>query len=527
MDLRTRLAASPTHNQWEKVAISPHHGIDIPLFSLHSEKSGGIGEFTDLLPLIPWCKSVGFDILMLLPLNDTGCDTSPYSALSAFALNPIHLGLASLPQVDKISDLQSMLKDLRHLNEAMRVDYPRVQMLKESFLREYYRLFGESIKQSDAFASFLSQNKWLSDYALFKAIKIERKWQPWEEWDEKLRDPTQEERRELYQQYAAEISFHQFVQFLCFQQMEGVKRAAEEQGILIKGDIPILISRESADVWRHRSLFLLQYSAGAPPDMYNSEGQNWGFPLYNWPILEQQHYGWWRERLAVASRFYHLYRIDHIIGFFRIWAIPPGLKGNQGHFIPEDRSTWIPKGKRVLQMMLDSSSMLPIGEDLGDVPPEVRICMEEMGICGTKVMRWERYWNGDQSFIPYANYSPLSMTTVSTHDSEPLQVWWESHPEEARAFAAFKRWPYTAQLSKENHLQILRDSHQTASLFHINLIQEYVAMVPSMTWPDPDSARINVPGVISEKNWSNRVLPSVEEIVTSKELRGVMQQLLA
>src|SRR5262249_50366531 len=130
MDLSAQLATSPSHNQRARVAICPHHGIDIPLFSLRSEKSGGIGEFTDLLPLIPWCKEMGFDLLMLLPLNDTGCETSPYSALSAFALNPIHLGLAALPHVEQYRDLSAMLQDLHHLDESMRVDYPRVQALK-------------------------------------------------------------------------------------------------------------------------------------------------------------------------------------------------------------------------------------------------------------------------------------------------------------------------------------------------------------------------------------------------------------
>ncbi len=521
-----RLLHSPAGKQWARIGAFPHHGINVPLFSLRTQQSSGIGEFPDLFPLIPWCKEIGLDIIQLLPLNDTGMETSPYSALSAFALNPIHLGLAQLPHVTEYSDLQAMLLDLQALNKTQRVDYAKTHAAKNCFLHKYYNHAAKAMMASSECKVFISQNPWLCEYALFKTLKIAHQWQRWEDWEPELRNPTPDEYTKLCEKFESEIAFHLFVQYLCFQQWREVKRQAEAHGVFLKGDTPILINRDSADVWRHPEFFLLQYSAGAPPDMYSEEGQNWGFPIYNWPAIEKDNYKWWEERLKIASSLYDIYRLDHIVGFFRIWAIPLGRMGHEGCFMPEDPSTWIEHGSKIMRMMVERCPMLPIGEDLGSVPPEVRQRLEELGICGTKVIRWERKWREDKSFIPYADYPDASLTTVSTHDSDLLQTWWENEPKNAREFAAFKGWNYTFELSKAHHREILYDSHHTGSLFHINLLQEYLALIPEMTWPNPEDERINVPGVISERNWTYRFRPSVEEIVASEKLRRAMQDVI-
>lgn len=524
-----QLQQTPVGSQWEHLGIRQHHGIDIPLFSLHSRESCGIGEYPDLLPLIPWCKALGIDIIQLLPINDTGNDSGPYSALSAFALNPIHLGLTRLPYLKEYPALEEMLPAMQQLNNTQRIDYLKVRTAKNHFLLEYYRNVVQRIISTSGYQQFVSANNdWLLEYALFKALKIERHWQSWEQWEEALRNPTVEKIQELIKQHESEIGFHIFLQYLCFQQMQEVKESAERHGLFIKGDIPILINRESADVWGQRRFFLLQFSAGAPPDQYSADGQNWGFPIYNWAELEKEDYTWWKRRLKVASLFYHIYRIDHIVGFFRIWSIPAGRSGKEGHYIPEDPATWIEHGTKIMRMMVECCPMLPIGEDLGSVPPEVRQRLLELGISGTKVMRWERAWQQENKpFIKYENYPLASMTTVSTHDSDTLQLWWENSPQEAKEFAAFKGWEYTYDLSRARHQEILRDSHHTNSLFHINLLQEYLALISGMTWPNPDDERINLPGVISERNWTYRFKPSLEEIVSSPELSQVMRDILS
>lgn len=518
------LLHTPAGKQWLTIGERHHHGINLPIFSLHSKKSCGIGEYPDLLPLIPWVRSLGFDIIQLLPINDCGPDRSPYSALSAAALNPLHLGLARLPFLEQIPEAEEFLKKLQNLNGHQRLNYPAIQKARETFLLHYFHHIGPQIIASSDYQNFMGNYPWMSAYALFKAIKMERNWQPWEEWPQELQNP---DTGELQHRYREMISYHSLLQYLCFNQMKEVKKTAEEAGLFIKGDIPILISRESAAVWQNRDLFLLQYEAGAPPDMYAKEGQKWGFPIYNWKALEESHYNWWKGRLEAAQQLYHLYRLDHIVGFFRIWAVPQNKSSREGSFIPPDPATWVPHGEKIMRMMLESCPMLPIGEDLGTVPLEVRACLKRLGICGTKVMRWERNWNGDRSFIPYRDYPQASMTTVSTHDSETLQLWWRSQPDEAREFSRFKNWQYQPTLTLDHHREILHDSHHTASLFHINLLNEYFPLVAGMSWPNLEDERINIPGVILDTNWTYRFRPSVEEIISSESLYNEMRGLVS
>lgn len=522
-----RLLLSATGTHWRQVGVRNHHGIDLPLFSLHSHQSAGIGEYPDLLPLLSWCKEIGFDVIQLLPLNDLGKGTSPYSAISAFALNPLFLGLAQLPYLDQLSQLLEKLAVLQQLCQTQCIDYVRVQTEKELFLKEYYAHCSEKLLAEEGYHQFLNANRdWLDSYALFKVLKEQHNWSNWEEWEPKYRDPTPEGFQQLLVEHAAALKFHSLIQYLCWQQMAHVHNKAKELGIFIKGDIPILISRDSDDVWSHRHLFMMEYSAGSQPDMYSAVGQNWGFPIYNWSAHEQEKYHWWERRLQVASAFYDIYRLDHLVGFYRIWSIPVGQPSSQGHYIPEDPNVWVSSGEKIMRVMLEKSSLFPIGEDLGVVPPEVRVNLKDLGICGTKVIRWERFWHDPgQPFIPFSSYLNASMTTVSTHDSETLQLWWKNNPVEAQEFARFKNWVYTDVLKSEQQREILVDSHRTSSLFHINLLQEYLVLIPSFAWPNPEDERINISGTISDRNWTYRFRPSVEEIVTSAELTHLMKEM--
>ena len=171
--------------------------------------------------------------------------------------------------------------------------------------------------------------------------------------------------------------------------------------------------------------------------------------------------------------------------------------------------------------------MMPIGEDLGTVPPEVRKSLLDLGICGTKVLRWEREWKQPgEPFIPIAQYQPVSMSTVSTHDSDQVNLWWSVHSEEAKTFAQMKGWDYIVPLPLEHYRQILWDSHHTASLFHINLLQEYLALFPELHYANPELERINVPGTISNRNWSIRYKPTVEQLVQHEGLKQCMRELI-
>ena len=520
-------AHSPGAKQWETVGVKNHQGFNIPLFSIHSENSYGIGEFPDLIPLIDWTKSVGFDVIQLLPINDSGRDTSPYSAISAFALNPIYIGLNALPNLDKYPQLQEELRLMPKMPRSHRIAYTHVRKAKDTFLRHYFQIAGHEITKSKAFQTFVSMSPWLTGYALYKILKDQFNWISWEDWPQEFKSPTESQLQKLAHDHSEEIEWHSFLQFLCDQQLGIASKHALSQQVFLKGDIPILINRDSCEVWLHRELFDLNYSAGAPPDMYSEVGQDWGFPTYNWETIEKQGYAWWIDRLNSASQYYPIYRLDHIVGFFRIWSIPQGKLSKDGFYIPSNQNIWIDHGQKIMLEMLNRCPMLPIGEDLGNVPPAVRSCLHALGICGTKVMRWERNWNGDKQFIRPDEYPLASMTTVSTHDSETLALWWQNNPAEAQDFALFKGWGYYPVLSRDHHREILWDSHHSRSLFHINLLQEYLALIPGLTWPNFEDERINVPGIVAETNWTYRFKPTVEEIVQNSALSHLMKELIA
>lgn len=508
------LEKTDTAAHWKRVGIRDHRGIDVPLFSLHSKNSCGIGEYTDIIPLLSWCKKIGFDVIQLLPLNDTGINTSPYSAISAYALNPLHLSLTQLPYVDKEPALKAIINKLQHLNASQRVDYSSVRLGKKEFFREYYSKYAQKIISNPDFENFKKEHQtWLPIYALFKALKIFHSWNNWELWPDPYKNPSQEFLQNPPAEFHAEMEYHIVVQYLCFKQFEEVTKAAKKASILIKGDIPILINRDSADVWAHRHLFQMEFSAGAPPDLYVQQGQKWGFPIYNWDNLAAEGYRWWIERLKVASQFYSIYRIDHVVGFFRIWAIPLGHLAKEGHFVPPDKNIWIAHGKPIIEMMIQNCDMLPIGEDLGTVPQEVKDFLSSLGICGTKMMRWERFWEGNKEYIDPKDYNPESMSTVSTHDSPTLTQWWNETPEEAKLLAKSLHLSYTPELSVENRAAILHACNNSGSLFHINLLQEFLALIPGMTHPDPLDERINLPATISDMNWTYKFIPSTEEIL--------------
>jgi len=528
------LRQTPTAKGWEKVGVEQHHGVVIPLFALHSQKSCGIGEYPDLISMILWAKDLGLDTIQLLPLNDTGHSPSPYGALSAQALNPIHLGLSSLPFVDESDDLHFMLKEMQKLNSSTRIDYTKLHDDRTLFLKAYFNLHSKNLLSDPAYIHFNNENGWLKNYALFKSIKIRFLWEKWSEWPSHMRDPTPESLEQLYMQFEADIAFHSCIQYLCFQQMEEMKSFADRHSVILIGDIPILIDCESADVWLQRHLFDLSFTAGAPPDVYKAEGQNWGFPLFNWTAMKEQRYLWWKQRLEIAENFYSAYRIDHVVGFYRIFAIPPNSEPCEGHFIPENEALWLRHGDHILRELLSATTMLPIAEDLGTVPLEIKENLITLGICGTRVMRWERLWHSDGwPYIPLTHYNPLGLTTVSTHDSETLFQWWNCFQDDAIAYTkgplreSRLELHYSSSLSAEMRKAILHDSHHTSTIFHVNPLQEYLAYIPDLVWEDPNMERINIPGTVSDENWSYKFAASVEEISNNTPLAEFIRSVIA
>ncbi|MBQ4398049.1 MAG: 4-alpha-glucanotransferase [Bacteroidales bacterium] len=283
-------------------------GVAVPLFSLRTENDFGIGEFADLPKLGDWCLANGLKIIQILPINDTTLhydwrDSYPYNAISAFALNPIYLNLKQLG----IKEDTAFKRARTILNKEESVNYPKVLKAKWKHFQTAFEQQWEALKGTAEFQQFVKENEdWLHDYAQYCA--------------ERDNNGTE---------------IHLFLQYHCDKQLREAVKALHDKGLLLKGDIPIGVNPSGVDVKSHPDLFNLDVQVGAPPDDFAYEGQNWGFPSYNWEAMAKDNYAWWQRRLQVMARYFDAYRIDHILGFFRIWEIPKSTRsGLLGHFNP-------------------------------------------------------------------------------------------------------------------------------------------------------------------------------------------------
>lgn len=281
-------------------------GVAVPLFSLRSKDDFGIGEYPDLMRFADWCADNGLRIIQLLPINDTTAhfdwhDSYPYNAISAFALNPIYLNLQDLG----VEESQAFKEEQEALNALGFVDYPKVLKTKWKYFKLAFEKHWDALCGSDDFKLFFDDNKdWLVPYSCFCA-----------------RGEGSE--------------FYYFLQYHCDRQLKEAVAYLHSKGLMLKGDLPIGVNPQGVDVYCHPELFNCDAQAGAPPDDFAEEGQNWGFPTYNWESMAGDGFAWWRRRLQVMARYFDAYRIDHILGFFRIWEIPKGIKsGLLGHFNP-------------------------------------------------------------------------------------------------------------------------------------------------------------------------------------------------
>ena len=317
-------------------------GTVIPLFSLRSAHGWGIGDFGDIKLMTDWLVSTGQKILQLLPVNDTTVyggneDSYPYNCVSVFALNPIYADMSELPELSKPRRNAYYQKEREALNALPVVSYSKAYRLKINYLRELFDEVGVDVLASEGYMAFeKEQERWLKPYTLFRFLSSRLHSNIWD-WGEYSRyDNTTAERVIAeYPDAVHEMRFHSYVQYLLFTQLSAAHNYANSRGVALKGDIPIGVAPNGVDVWCDSEQFNLSVSAGAPPDMFAADGQNWGFPTYNWQVMAGDGYAWWRRRLQYMSCFFDAYRIDHILGFFRIWEIPRTAKsGLAGSFSP-------------------------------------------------------------------------------------------------------------------------------------------------------------------------------------------------
>ena len=637
-------AAQPAH---ALISADRHYsGVAVPVAALRSRVSCGIGEFADLKLMIDWCALTGQTIINLLPVNDTGMNSSPYSALSAMALHPVYLRLDDLPMLPA---MQARVAEMRRLQEKKsRVSFQEIAAFKEKILREIY-LHDPDESLAQLPLEFREQ-RWLVEYAVYRHLKDRFGGSAWFQWNgagdasqevkDLLRDPEWFRIEEYFTQNNREAGFYVWLQYHLHRQLTAVKEHADARGVFLKGDMPIMLERDSVDVWLNPQLFNHHLRAGAPPDMFSPEGQNWGFPVYNWPAHEQQNFSWWRERIAQLAKYFSAYRIDHVLGFFRLWCIEEGnYSGQDGFFQPagaldaaelnamniaaehlaalyrvriaesevphlpaealltdtgahylrddlthekgiaslglkqdlqnqlwrrlhgrpllkvgekfypawaigerlngiesvpqhlkqaliervarlqsDDRPRQQAQGQKILSVLREAAAMLPCAEDLGVVPDYVRPTLAELGILSLKVYRWEAENN-----IPKdpQGYPFLSLATSSVHDSTNLRAWLAGEPGQVTGME-IKDGRATAEQVRDFLLRL----YCSPSMIVMIPLQDLLAL-DSKFHGDAAEERVNIPGTVSDFNWTYRMPVLLEDLLSEDNLRDTVKKLVS
>jgi len=318
-------------------------GVAVPLFSLRTDKSGGIGEFQDIKKLVDWAKLSGLKLVQLLPLNETVAthtwiDTYPYKSISTIALHPVYLNINKIGVLDDENLMIGFVQALSGFNAHETVHYEDVHKIKSKFFKLIFDQQQEMFLIDPPFIKFFNENKeWLIPYAAFCYLRDKNKTANFRKWSE-FQVYNQEEINNLCaasKENYPDIAVHYFIQYHAHKQLFDAAEYARLNGVVLKGDIPIGISSDSVEAWTHPDLFNLDQQAGAPPDEFADLGQNWGFPTYNWEKMASSNFSWWTKRLKHMSLYFDATRIDHILGFFRIWEIPSDqVEGILGHFRP-------------------------------------------------------------------------------------------------------------------------------------------------------------------------------------------------
>ena len=550
-------------------------GTAIPVFALRSEDDFGVGEFLDLKKMVDWAVLTGQTFLQLLPVNDTTMfgtldDSYPYNANSTFALHPqfINLPAAGVP-VDK-----EYLKLQKQLNSFVKdgrpeTDYVSVNREKRRLLRKAFDANWKSLSRTKAYRNFLAANReWLIPYSRFCALRDEFGTPDFSQWGEfAVYDEARLER--WNKSHRSETDFNCFLQFHLDAQFRQVRDYAHSKGVVLKGDLPIGISRTSADAWQFPKLFNMDSQAGAPPDAFSADGQNWGFPTYNWEEMAKDGYAWWKARLRKMSEYFDAFRIDHILGFFRIWQIPvPEKSGLAGYFSPalpysadelrswgygnrmdrfiEDphrpgwyhpridakdlgglyidffyrrhNEFWKHNAMGKLSALLGSTNMLACGEDLGMIPACVPEVMQRLNILSLEIQRMPK--DPAQTFADPARYPYGCVCTTSTHDMSPIRAWWEEDRALSQRFynealgcggaAPYFCEPWVCRRIVEQHLW-------SPAMLVILPLQDWLSISPELRYKgNPADERINVPA-IPRYHWDYRMHLSLEELLAAKD----------
>ncbi|HVY44455.1 MAG TPA: 4-alpha-glucanotransferase, partial [Minicystis sp.] len=418
-------------------------GVTIPLFSLRTPRSWGIGELADLPAFASWMKEeAGIGLVQILPLAEvSGGETSPYAALTAFGLDPTYISLSSVPELagqERAALGDAGVAELERVRAAPRVDYGRVRALKHRALGFAFRRFladelARATPRAHRFLAFVDAERgWLEDYALFRALKDAHDGVAWWDWTRGVRDREPAALSRARMDLGDDVLFFEYVQWIAHESWWATREALRALGVEVMGDFPFMVGRDSADVWASRDEFKLEGAVGAPPDAFDEQGQDWDLPPYDWEKMRGDDFRWLRRRAGYTASLYDRFRIDHLVGFYRTYQrvreerVGPDGKLVPGVFDPADEAEQIAHGERVVSAMIEAAAergATLVAEDLGAVPPFVRASLAKLGVPGYKVLIWEK---DEHVFRDPKAYPPVSVACFGTHDTPPVAAWWAS-----------------------------------------------------------------------------------------------------
>ena len=543
-------------------------GILTPLSALRREDDLGIGDVAALRDFIDWARDSGFHLVQLLPINEVGGDNSPYNAISAMAIEPTTLHLAPGSPEDLTSEDFESIAGPANLKRLRRgpVKYARVKKLKRELLKKAFAHFltEASDERRAQFAAFQEEERaWLDDYTLFRILMEENRGsEAWDQWQPEHRsvESARAWLAGLRSDRAARLEnrrlFFVYVQWIAYQQWRACKAYADDRGIAVMGDIPYGVSYYSADVFAQPGEFALDWSGGAPPEPYFKDdeftqkwGQNWGIPVYRWDVMRANDFAWWRRRVSGVKHVFHAFRIDHVLGFYRIYAFPWRPRENQEflpldwhqmlerahgrspHFIPRDDVAWENaeanrrEGEDYLRSILqECGDTRMVGEDLGTVPDYVRPSLHSLGVAGFKIPQWEVRQG---RLTPGGEYDRLSVATYATHDHKPIRTLWEESFESATAasdqarqdlyrmaeFAGFHGLHAQTDFDRDFYPAVM------SALFGCNAWIAVIMITDLLMQRD----RFNVPGTAADTNWTRRMRMSVAQFRSSRKVRERMR----
>ena len=561
-------------------------GTVIPIFSLRSEGSFGVGDFGDLKLMIDWADKTNQRVLQVLPINDTNMthtwqDSYPYNSISIYALHPQYTDLRQLPEI-KDEKLTAHFEQLRQeLNALPQIDYERMFNAKMDYLQALYKQEGTAVKRSAAYKQFVEDNEqWLKPYAEFCYYRDLYGTAEFPTWPKPLPKPDKKV-----------TDFWCYVQFNLDKQMHAAHEHAREHRVILKGDIPIGISRDGVEAWVEPKYFNLNGQAGAPPDPFSADGQNWGFPTYNWDEMLKDGCQWWVRRFRKMAQYFDAYRIDHVLGFFRIWEIPvPEKSGLEGQFSPalglsreeieaygivghddlflvdhkrKDRwhpriavqyqapyerldegekynfnrlyndyfyrrnnQFWYQEAMKKLPRLTQATRMLCCAEDLGMVPDCVPWVMNELRILSLEIQSMPK---DDKVRFGHLSRNPYrSVCTISTHDMPTLRQWWDEDKERTQDY-------YNSMLYRGGEAPhplpgwLAKDivsRHLTSpSMLCLLSLQDWLSIDERLRLPDQNAERINIPAN-PRHYWRYRMHLTIEQLLREDEFNENIKTLI-